>query len=357
MTLDQTTVDLTGAIDCDVHPLAPTPEQLAPYMDDYWRETLTVRGIDSWETIAYPPHAPLTIRADWRAASPRADSSPAALAQALLDPLKLGHAILNCLFPVQAFRDARLAAAFARAVNDWLVAEWLDKDARLRASIVVAPQDPTLAVAEIERRAGDRRFVQVLLLAMGEAPLGHVRYWPIHEAAERHGLTIGIHAGSSYHHAVTGSGWPSHYIEDYAAQSAGFHTQLGSLLSEGVFVKFPKLKAVLIESGVTWMPAYMWRFAKFWRGVRLEVPWIDREPLDIVREHIRFTLTPFDAPAEAAIVSRIAVQLGSDDLLLFSSDFPHAQFSGNRIMPAGLPEAMLRKCLRETPLATYARLR
>lgn len=353
---DAMTIDLTGAIDCDVHPLAPTPAQLAPYMDDYWRESIEVRGIDSWATIAYPPNAPLTMRADWRAATPRADATPAALAHALLDRHRLGAAILNCLFPVQSFRDARLAAAFARAVNDWLAAEWLNRDARLRASIVIAPQDPQLAVEEIERRAGDKRFVQVLLLVMGEAPLGKVQYWPIYAAAEKHGLTIGIQAGSSYHHAVTGSGWPSHYIEDYAAQSAGFHTQLGSLLSEGVFVKFPRLKAVLIESGVTWMPSYMWRFAKFWRGIRLEVPWIDREPIDIVREHVRFTLQPFDAPADAAIVARLCDQLGSDELLLFSSDFPHAQFEGDAIIPRGLPEALLRRCLRDNPLATYARL-
>jgi uncharacterized protein len=357
MTPDPPAYDLQGCIDCDVHPLAPTPAELLPYMDDYWRETVTVRGIESWETIAYPANAPLTIRSDWRAAKPRADATPAAMAHALLDPLGVRYAILNCLFPVQSFRDARLAAAFARAVNDWLVAEWLDKDARLRSSIVVAPHDPALAVAEIERRAGDPRFVQVLMQAMGEAPVGNVRYWPIHEAAERHGLTIGIHAGSSYHHAVTGSGWPSHLIEDYAAQSAGFHTQLGSLLSEGVFVKFPRLKAVLIESGVTWMPAYMWRFAKFWRGVRMEVPWIDRDPMAIVREHVRLTLTPFDAPPEAATLARMAEHLETDDLLLFSSDFPHAQFKDLAVIPPGLPPAMVRRCLRDAPLATYARLR
>jgi len=41
-------------------------------------------------------------------------------------------------------------------------------------------------------------------------------------------LTIGIHAGSSYHHAVTGSGWPTHYMEDYAAQSLGFGDSAGT---------------------------------------------------------------------------------------------------------------------------------
>ena len=62
-------------------------------------------------------------------------------------------------------------------------------------------QSTERAVEEIERRAGDPRFVQVLMLVMGEQPLGKSLYWPIYEAAERHGFAIGIHAGSSYHHA------------------------------------------------------------------------------------------------------------------------------------------------------------
>jgi hypothetical protein len=42
----------------------------------------------------------------------------------------------------------------------------LDREPRLRASILVPAHNPDLAVAEIERVAPDRRFVQVLLLAM-----------------------------------------------------------------------------------------------------------------------------------------------------------------------------------------------
>ena len=41
---------------------------------------------------------------------------------------------------------------------------------------------------EIERLAGDKRFVQVTMLVMGDALAGNRRYWPIYKAAEKHGL-------------------------------------------------------------------------------------------------------------------------------------------------------------------------
>jgi predicted TIM-barrel fold metal-dependent hydrolase len=349
-----TDTSLHGAIDCDLHPRAPKPLALARYMDDHWRDTVEVRGIDTWESIAYPPNAPLTLRPDWRASN--ADADPASAAAATLDRYGFAHAICNPLFPVQTFRDENLAAAFARALNDWLAAEWLAKDARLRGSVVLPIQSPERCVEEIERRANDPRFVQVLLLVMGEHPLGKSMYWPVYAAAERHGFTIGIHAGSSYLHAVTGSGWPSTYLEDYAAQSLAFHTQLASLICEGVFVKFPKLKAVLIESGVSWLPPCLWRLSKFWRGLRNEVPWIDREPWQFVRDHIRLTLQPFDGPPAAEHIGRIMDQLQSDEILLFATDFPHWQFDGEAMLPAGLSPALRRKILIDNPLATYPRL-
>ena len=54
-------------------------------------------------------------------------------------------------------------------MNDWVVREWLDRDPRLRASIVVPYNEPELAVEEIERRASDHRFVQILLLSGTQA--------------------------------------------------------------------------------------------------------------------------------------------------------------------------------------------
>src|SRR5262249_60757717 len=91
-------------------------------------------------------------------------------------------AILNFLYVVALVFTEDRAAAFARAVNDWLVKEWLDRDPRLRASIVVPLQNVEHAVDELERCAQDRRFVQVLALAMGEVPLGRRQFWPLYAA-------------------------------------------------------------------------------------------------------------------------------------------------------------------------------
>jgi predicted TIM-barrel fold metal-dependent hydrolase len=132
--------------------------------------------------------------------------------------------------------------------------------------------------------------------------------------------------------------------------------QLASLLSHGVFVSFPELKVVLIESGVSWLPAFCWRFSKFWRGLRIEVPWVDRAPIEIVREHVRLTLQPFDAPPSADAVGRLLEHLGSEDMLLFSSDYPHWQFDGDDALPDGFPESLTSRLLTGNPHDTYARM-
>ncbi len=345
-----------GGIDCDIHPAVPSLKALLPYMEEHWREQAVLRGMDELASISYPHNSPLTSRPDWRPPGGRAATDLDRLRREALDPFGTGIAIANCLFGVQLLFSEDLAAAFARAVNDWMVAEWLDREPRLRASIVVPTQNTELAVDEIERCAKDPRFVQILLLVSGPSPLGKRHHWPIYAAAQRHGLPIGVHAGSAYHNPPTPVGWPSFYTEDYVAQAQAFQTQLTSLICEGVFNRFPDLKVVLLESGVSWLPAHLWRLSKYWRGLRMEIPWVDRAPNDIVRSNVRLSMQPIDAPDGDALL-RLVDHLQSDELLLFATDYPHWQFDGDAAIPAGLPDSLVRKMLFDNPRATYARLR
>ena len=344
-----------GGIDCDIHPAVPGMDALLPYLGGHWREAVVQRGVHELNSIAYPQHAPLSARPDWRTGKERPGSELESVRSQALAPFGTSIAICNCLYGVHLLFSEDMAAAFAQALNDWIAREWLDREPRLRSSIVVPLQNPEMAVDEIERRAADRRFVQVLVPAMGEVPLGKRAYWPVYAAAERHALPICIHAGSAYRHPVTSVGWPSYYTEDYAAQAVAFQTQLTSLICEGVFSKFPNLRVVLAESGITWLPAYLWRLTKYWRGLRTEIPWTDVAPIEIVRRNVRFTLQPVDAPPGNAF-ARILDHIGCDELLLFSTDYPHWQFDGDAVLPEALPGDLVRKIMIENPRQTYPRL-
>ena len=344
-------------IDCDLHPIVPGMKALLPYLDPMWREAVVRRGIDDMTTISYPTTNPLSFREDWRDETGRTATTVEKMAAQALDPFGSTLAICNCLYGGQVVYSEDLGVAICRAINDWIAKEWLDRDPRLRASIVVPQQNPEMAVAEIERVAPDRRFVQVLLLVNGDLTLGRRAMWPIYAAAEKHGLPIGIHAGSAYRHAPTPLGWPTSFTEEYVNVATSFQSQLLSLISEGVFAKFPTLTVVLMESGVSWLPAFLWRLTKFWKGLRSEIPWVSDPPGSIVRDRVRLTLQPFDGPEGAAGIARLMDHLGSDEMLLFSTDYPHWQFDGDAALPAGLDPGLARKMMADNPLRTYPRLR
>ena len=135
-----------------------------------------------------------------------------------------------------------------------------------------------------------------------------------------------------------------------------FQQALSSLICEGVFTKFPDLKVVLLESGFTWLPAHLWRLTKFWRGLRMEVPWLDRAPTEIVKSNVRLTIQPCDGPPTEEMFQKLMEHMDSDELLLFSTDYPHWQFDGDEVLPPGLSQAMVRKIMIDNPQATYRRL-
>ena len=347
----------TMRVDCDIHPgLEGTRTTLLPYLDGHWQEQVISRGIDGLDLMSYPPSMPLCCRPDWRPKDGKPGSNFELLKVQALDAFDTSHAICNVLYGAQAVFDPYMAAAFCRAINDWIATEWLARDPRLRASIVVPMQAPDLAVDEIRRLAGDHRFVAVLVLVQGEFLLGRRHFWPVYAAAQQHKLPIAIHSGSQYRMAPSSIGWPSYRLEYYIAEAQAHQAQLLSLILEGVFAKFPDLKVVMMESGISWLPAFMWRANKTWKGVRVEVPWVDRPPADIMRDHVRLTTQPFDGPPRQRDLEQLLEQIGSDRMFLFSSDYPHWQFDGDCPIPAGFPASLVARMCVDNPLETFPRL-
>ena len=189
--------------------------------------------------------APWTFHRPPRSPRARTGMAPPAAARGCaeaLDPFGTAIAICNCLYGVQtAVQRGPGRRLRARASTTGCAREWLDQDPRLRASIV-------LPIAERRARGrGDRALRRRPALRAGadagwaSSRSASARYWPIYAAAERHGLPVGIHAGSDLPpRAHARSAGRAYYLEDYAAQSPGFQAQLASLICEGVFAKIPR---------------------------------------------------------------------------------------------------------------------
>lgn len=325
----------TRIADCDIHPAFNGVQDMLPFLSRRWAEHIQTYGIHLRRpftgTVAYPRSAPLLARRDaWPETGGPPGSDLAFMQRQHLDAYDIDFGVLQVL-DLFAYNEQNLefGAALATAVNDWQLARWCDPDPRLRGSIVVVQDDAEAAVAEIERRARDARFVQVNLSPRASEPLGRKRYWPIYAAAQAAGLPIGVHVGGYGGNAPTGSGWPSFYAEEHHSNAHTMQAQLASLVIEGIPARFPGLRFVFIEGGFGWVPATVWRLDRHYARFRSEVPHLRRLPSAYVRDHFWFTTQPIEEPERAEDMRAVLDWVGTDRLM-FSSDYPHWDFDDPR---------------------------
>ncbi len=344
-----------SVIDCDVHCVVPRVEALFPYLSDHWREYISQSGFKGAPDTSYPPKMPTTARPGSRPLEGGpAGSSLTLLREQILDAWNVERAILNCDYAVESIHNPDADVVMARAVNDWIVAEWLNQEPRLRASIVVPSKQPDMAAREIDRLGEHPGFVQVFLPVRSAMPYGKRQYHPIYEAAVRHDLVVGLHFGGAPGNPPTSSGWPSYYIEEYSGMAQEFQYQVMSMVVEGVFDRFPTLRVALVESGFSWLPPFCWRFDKEWKGLRREIPWTRRLPSAYIREHLRIALQPIDGPPDPGRLLRLIDQLDSDEMLMFSTDYPHWHFdTPEEALPAGLSDSLAKKIMSDNARAFY----
>ncbi|MDA0711937.1 MAG: amidohydrolase family protein, partial [bacterium] len=287
---------------------------------------------------SYPKSQPGAHRVDaWPPGGGSPGSNLVFLREQLLDAWEIDLGILNTLTPIRN-QVPEYDAAFARALNDCQSAEWLDREPRLRASMIVPYENGPLAAEEIDRVAQDPRFVQILLPTFTTEPLGNRKYWPLYAAAERHNLPVGIHfGGGNGGHPITGTGWPAYYIEYHGGMAQAFQHHVISLIFEGVFDHFPGLKIVLIEGGMAWLPALIWRLDRTFEQLKDEVPHVLHSPSSYVRKHIWVTTQPMEEPEKEEHFHQFLDHFDQPDRLLFATDYPHWDFDApDRAFPVKL---------------------
>jgi predicted TIM-barrel fold metal-dependent hydrolase len=346
-------------IDCDVHNTVLGP-RLARELPARWRRQYEDIGFlrPNTSTGYVRPRAFAQMADAWPPGGGMPGSDRAFMTEQLLDAWGHTYAILNPGDQMNlAVQPGEYGAALERALNDVVESDWLEPEPRFYAAISVPFEDPDLAVAEIERRAGNPRFVQVLINAVTSAPLGNRRYWPIYEAVQAHDLPVAVHVAGGSGHPMTGCGWPSFYFEDHVTFQQPFLDHVVSLVGEGVFDRFPRLKVVLVEGGFAWLPSLMDRMDNAYGLLREHMPPLERRPSEYCREHLWFTTQPIEEPERPRDLERVLARMEMDDRLLFSTDYPHWDFDApDRAIPSFVPDRLRQAILADNALGLYRRL-
>lgn len=253
--------------------------------------------------------------------------------------------------------DLDLAYGTARAHNRAML-DFCGVDQRLLAVCYVPLADfaRARAMAEEALVAGAKALMIPSACPATHAP-SHVGLFPVWELAEAAGIPIVFHVGGggqllSPMYFENGlppvpdfhGGAENFRSVDYMAIPGPPMQTLATLMFDGIFDRYPRLRVGVIEQGAVWLPSWMRSldaafeaFAK--NEARLRS--LALRPSEYVRRQIR--VTPYPAEPVGWIIAN-----AGEDVCMFSSDWPHVEGGRNPIKRfeaslAGCSEAAVRR--------------
>ena len=221
-------------------------------------------------------------------------------------------------------KDKELGLLCIQAYNDWMIEEWCGAaPSRLIPLCIVPLWDPELGAREVERVAA--KGARGISFSEGPAALGYPslhdpdQHWaPLFDTVSEADLPLCAHVGTAS--TTVGPGWvgddaPQHVLVMLMPLNAQI-AMIDWLLS-GVFVHHPKLKLVLSEGGIGWIPYTLERADYTWRHRHWRDSILTEAPSSYFRDHIYGCFID-DVHGVKSLDS-----IGVDNVMM-ESDYPHS---------------------------------
>lgn len=328
----ESVAQLDRVVDADAQ-VQETPEALLEYMDDSSgaRRVISLTDLRHDMVYAGPSSYPLyeykrTNGGEQPVATDDVDEpidvgSVAERAEGVSVDAGVVNPTLN--LGLSEVNNDRFAIALAAAYNDWLL-DQLDEEPAFGGNLVIAPQHPERAAAEIDRVGPEDDIVGIQFPASGVMPPpGHRQYAPIYEAAESHDLPIAMKTTVGNKSFGQQYWWAQGYPEDFVYQHGFVHMRnLTSILFEGVPEKYD-VEFVVQGAGLGYVPFFTYRLDDHYLELGYEIPALTRLPSAYLDESFYWCTQPIDQPGEDGTYLAAVIDMIGPENVMFASDLPH----------------------------------
>jgi predicted TIM-barrel fold metal-dependent hydrolase len=254
-----------------------------------------------------------------------------------------------------------LATAYARAYNRWIV-DFCSHDRRRLVPIAhICLKDPAGAVEEVKRARQDGCagvYLSPDPVSRSGRQFDDAELVPFWETVQDLDMPIAFHVVARHQSMLDGflgggdpRGLGGQVVFSFTFLALDVMAAFTSMMTRGMFEKYPRLKCAVLEAGSNWITAWLDRMDHKAEVMHAFTP-MKLLPSEYFKRQCLISAEP-----DESITAAVAEHLGAE-YVIWASDYPHLDATFNvvgeiRERIASLPEPAQRKILGENAVRFY----
>lgn len=258
-------------------------------------------------------------------AAPEKPHKMVTLTQRAMDTMGLDYMVVlpTPMLVLGMHPQPEIEAAIGQAFNAWMIEDMLPQEKRMKNFIYLPFNDPDASLREVEKYAAHPGVIGYMVTSTRYKPVHHDSYMKLYAAIEASGKPITFHSG--FHWGDESMKQCNRFLSMHAISFVYFNiVHITNWIINGIPERFPKLKVVWVESGLSWLPFIMQRLDSEYMMRTSEAPLLKRKPSEYIRE-MYFTTQPMERDNLKLLESTFEA-INAETQLLYASDWPHWDF-------------------------------
>ena len=208
----------------------------------------------------------------------------------------------------------------ARAYNTWLTEEVLPGSSRIKSMLFLPFNDHNAAYKMVQDFGDKPGVIGFMITSVRHKAVHDNDYMKIYALIEEMGLPLGFHSGFNWDDPMFRTS--NRFIAVHALGFTWYNVvHCTNWIVNGLPERFPKLKTIWIESGVTWILWLMTRLDNEYRMRSSECPSLKMLPSEYMKQ-MYFSTQPMERP-DNDVMEAVFKAIDAENTLMYASDYPH----------------------------------